>query len=53
LNCTPNDLFALRDLQLPESHALNKIQVLTDTAVNVNESLASKTMEEVRELLKK
>jgi DNA-binding Xre family transcriptional regulator len=53
LNCTPNDLFALRDLPLPENHALNKIPPLTDTAVNINEWLATKTMEEVQELLKK
>jgi hypothetical protein len=38
---------------LPENHALNKIPPLTDTAVNINEWLATKTMEEVQELLKK
>ncbi len=51
LNCTPNDLFALRELPLPEYHALQKIPVLAETTININEWLATKTMEEVQEIV--
>ena len=30
LNCTPNDIFALRDMTLPEQHYLNQVQLLDD-----------------------
>lgn len=55
LNCTPNDLFALRDLPLPEHHALHEIQVLVPnkTIKTVKEWLSDKTLEEVKELMKK
>jgi DNA-binding Xre family transcriptional regulator len=55
LNCTPNDLFALRDMQLPESHALQVLHSVTqeDGMMTVNDWLAGKTVEEVRELLRK
>ena len=52
LNCTPNDLFALRDMPLPENHALHAVPVVTDATININEWLVGKTMEEVQAILK-
>jgi len=31
LNCTPNDLLALRDMNLPTAHELQKLQQFDDT----------------------
>jgi DNA-binding Xre family transcriptional regulator len=55
LNCTPNDLLALREMQLPEHHALKTIRPLVpdQALISVNEWLAGKTVEEVQELLRK
>lgn len=54
LNCTPNDLFSLRELKLPEGHALTALPVLTPKAkeTTVTEWLAGKSVEEVKELMK-
>ena len=54
LNCTPNDLFALREMQLPEHHALQTIRplVLDEPTISINDWLAGKTVEEVQELLR-
>ena len=53
LNCTPNDLFALRDLELPPKHALHAIEKLkpVEEMKTVEESLREKSVEEVRRLL--
>lgn len=55
LNCTPNDLFVLRDMQLPDSHALHALKTVEEASksTTINEWLAGKTMAEVEELLKK
>lgn len=55
LNCTPNDLFALREMSLPEFHELNKIKLLKeqDDTLSVNEWLNKKSVDEVQEILKK
>ena len=55
LNCTPNDLFALRDMELPQHHMLNQLEVHQPkaTELTVKEWLAGKSVEEVRELMGK
>lgn len=55
LNCTPNDLFSLRDLKVAEGHALKALPVYAPKAkeTTVTEWLAGKTVEEVRELMGK
>jgi DNA-binding Xre family transcriptional regulator len=56
LNCTPNDLFALREMSLPEHHELNKIKPLTNNeegVMTVEEWLTHKSVDEVHEILKK
>lgn len=50
LNCTPKDLFALRDLTPPANHQLNKLQPISQESVNPASFFASKSMEEIREL---
>jgi DNA-binding Xre family transcriptional regulator len=54
LNCTPNDLFALRDMQLPEQHALQVIKPLIseEDSLSITEWLAGKSIREIRELMK-
>lgn len=51
LNCTPNDLFALREMQLPPNHALQALPPLTDAPPNITQWLAGKTVAEIRELM--
>ena len=51
LNCTPNDLFVKRNLELPEKHALHTIQDLNKDGKNINEYLAEKSIDELRNLL--
>ena len=55
LNCTPNDLFSLRELKVPEGHALKALPVFTPRAkeTTVTEWLAGKSVAEVRELMGK
>jgi len=55
LNCTPNDLLALREMELPEQHALNALHPLVpnEAIISINDWLATKTVEEVQELLRK
>jgi len=55
LNCTPNDLFALREMPLPEAHALQELRLLTpeEDTLSINEWLASKTVEEIAAMLRK
>jgi DNA-binding Xre family transcriptional regulator len=56
LNCTPNDLFALREMSLPSHHELNKIKPLTNNQedmMTVKEWLTHKSVDEVHEILKK
>ena len=53
LNCTPNDLFVKRNLELPEKHALHTIQDSNENIQNITEYFAQKTIEEVKDLLKR
>ena len=55
LNCSPNDLFALREMTLPEHHELNKVKPLKpkDETISVQEWLNKKSVDEVQEILKK
>ena len=34
LNCTPNDLFAIRNIDLPQNHQLQQIQSVEDAVLN-------------------
>ena len=52
LNCTPNDLFALRDMTLPENHQLNQLQLITDNIENPFTYFENKTLREIKEILK-
>ena len=54
LKCTPNELFALRDLPLPKSHPLQKLRQFEPdkNQMTVDEFLSGKTVEEVEALLK-
>ncbi|MDI1256251.1 MAG: helix-turn-helix transcriptional regulator [Flavobacterium sp.] len=54
LNCTPNDLFVLRDMQLPEFHALNTLSVAgsEEDLPSVEEWLSGKSIEEVKTILR-
>lgn len=51
LNCTPNDLFAQRDMALPPNHALQAIQPLTEATPNITQWLAGKTVAEIKALM--
>ena len=53
LNCTPNDLMALRQMDLPETHALNALKVLSEsTPTTVTEWLKGKTLAEIEAMMK-
>ncbi|MCD9855307.1 helix-turn-helix transcriptional regulator [Epilithonimonas sp. JDS] len=48
LNCSPNDLFALRNIQVPENHQLNKLQDISTPIVNPEDFYKGKSLEEIR-----
>ena len=48
LDCTPNDLFARRDLQPAEGHQLNKLQDLHAPLVDPKDFYKGKSLEELR-----
>lgn len=50
LNCTPNDLFALREMQLPENHQLMKLQDNTAPIINPEDFYKEKSLEEIRRM---
>ncbi|WP_379962932.1 helix-turn-helix domain-containing protein [Epilithonimonas sp. UC225_85] len=50
LNCTPNDLFARRDLQPSEGHQLNQLQDLQAPVVDPKDFYKGKSPEEIRKL---
>lgn len=54
MNCTPNDLFALREMQLPENHALHELKPLIpeEDSQSITEWLAGKSIEQIQELMK-
>ncbi|MFY0482842.1 helix-turn-helix domain-containing protein [Flavobacterium sp. PLA-1-15] len=53
LNCTPNDLFSLREMNLPELHALKALPEFVPKAkkTSVTEWLAGKSVAEIKELM--
>ena len=52
LNCTLNDLFALRALPLPKTHPLNALRTYTDKPdLDITAWLESKTLEEIKALM--
>ena len=55
LNCTPNDLFVLRDMQLPEGHELHTLKTLEESnqVVTIREWVSGKSVQEMEELMKK
>lgn len=55
LNCTPNDIMALRYLPVPENHALKVMRKLEshDDEKTVKEWMMGKSVAEVREMMKK
>ena len=53
LNCTPNDIFALREMKLNPKHALNKLKQHDATPPNFTEWFAEKTVDEVDEIFRK
>ena len=53
LNCTPNELFATRDLQLPTDHALQLLKVFSnDNVISITNWLAGKTLKEIEQIIK-
>lgn len=48
LNCTPNDLFALRDLVPPVGHQLEKLQTINDEVINPVEKYKNMGLEEIK-----
>ena len=53
LNCTPNDLFARRDMELAEGHALHALPIYTSSPTKtIDEWLATKTVQEIEEMMK-
>ena len=53
LNCTPNDLLALREMDLPETHALHALKVQSQILpTTLTEWLKGKTLSEIEVLMK-
>ena len=53
LNCTPNDLFVRRDMQLAEGHALHALPIYTASPrKTIDEWLAAKSVQEIEEMMK-
>ena len=52
LNCTPNDLFAIRNIDLPTNHQLQQLQSFDEAVVNPNAFFEGKSLEEIKEMLR-
>ena len=52
LNCTPNDLFAIRNIDLPPNHQLQQLQSVEEAVVNPNAFFEGKSLEEIKEMLR-
>ena len=52
LNCTPNDLFSLREMQqhLPENHQLHKLQDINEPIVKLQDFYKDKSLEDIRKM---
>lgn len=54
LNCTPNELFANKNIDIPTGHALEKLRKIDETEhATIQDWLATKTIEEIEELMRK
>ena len=51
LNCTPNDLFSLRNMKLPENHHLNVLRKLEDEIVNPLKAFEGKSLAEIEAMI--
>ena len=52
LNCTPNDLLALRDLSPAPGHQLEKLQKVADPIINPLATFAGMSLQELKDLEK-
>ena len=52
LNCTPNDLMAVRNLDLPATHQLHKLQSTNEALIHPADFFEGKSLEEIKEILK-
>lgn len=52
LNCTPNDLFVTRKMQLPADHQLNKLQEADTQVLDPKTLFNRKSLDEIRDMLK-
>ena len=52
LNCTPNDLFALRNIDLPAHHQLHQLQLIDEEVVNPKTFFEDKSLNEIKAILK-
>lgn len=52
LCCTPNDILALRNLELPDNHPLQALHSFDDEGTKIAEWLKTKTLDQVKELMK-
>ena len=52
LNCTPNDLFALRQMPLPDKHQLLQLQLLEEEIENPFSFFEGKSVAEIKAFLK-
>jgi DNA-binding Xre family transcriptional regulator len=52
LNCTPNDLFSLREMQqhLPENHQLHKLQDINEPIIELQDFYKDKSLEDIRKM---
>jgi DNA-binding Xre family transcriptional regulator len=53
LNCTPNDLFALRNIDLPLHHQLQQLQLIDEEVVSPVTFFEEKGLEEIKKILKR
>ncbi len=51
LNCTPNDLFALRDLTPPANHALHALKSVDEPTPDLASWIATKTLAEIASMM--
>jgi len=48
LNCTPNDLFALRAMELPAFHQLHTLQTIDAVAINPQQLYQTMSLKEIQ-----
>ena len=52
LNCTPNDLLALRNIDLPQHHQLHQLQKHDEEVKSADTFFDTKSLSEIKEILK-